>query len=70
MRAGAAVFAGGCVSSKAKLEVKPMRSLRQSLLAIAALLLSACATGYDYNSSFVDCNDRVNYHTCYFNAGV
>ena len=68
MRAGAAVFAGGCVSAKVRLEVKPMRPLRQSLLAITALLLSACGTGYDYKPSQVDCNDRVNYFLCHFNA--
>ena len=67
MRAGAAVFAGGCVSSKVRLEVKPMRSLRQFLLAITALLLSACGTGYDYKPSQVDCNDLVNYFSCHFN---
>ena len=44
-----------------------MRSLRQSLLAITALLLSACGTGYDYKPSLVDCNDPVNYYTCHFN---
>ena len=47
-----------------------MRSLRQSLLAITALLLSACGTGYDYKPSLVDCNDLVNYYTCHFNPGV
>jgi hypothetical protein len=70
MRAGAAVFAGGCVWSKVSLEVNHMRSLRQSLLAIAALLLSACGTGYDYKPSLVDCNDLVNYYTCHFNPDV
>ena len=45
-----------------------MRSLRQSLLAITVLLLSACGTGYDYKPSQVDCNDRVNYFTCHFNG--
>jgi hypothetical protein len=68
MRTGATVFAGGCVSSKVRLEVKPMRSLRQSLLAITALLLSACGTGYDYKPSLVDCNDQVNYFSCHFNG--
>ena len=70
MRAGAGVFAGDYVSSKVRLEVKPMRSLRQSLLAITALLLSACGTGYDYKPSEVDCNDRVNYFLCHFNGDV
>ena len=44
-----------------------MRSLRRSLLAITALLLSACGTGYDYKPSLVDCNDLANYFTCHFN---
>ena len=70
MRTGATVFAGGCVSSKVRLEVKPMRSLRQSLLAITALLLSACGTGYDYKPSQVDCNDLANYFSCHFNGDV
>jgi hypothetical protein len=60
----------GLRSSKVRLEVKPMRSLRQSLLAITALLLSACGTGYDYKPSSVDCNDLVNYNTCFFNPSV
>jgi len=47
-----------------------MRSLRQSLLAITVLLLSACGTGYAYNPSLVDCNDPVNYNTCHFNAAI
>ena len=47
-----------------------MRSLRQSLLAITALLLSACGTGYDYKPSSVDCNLLVNYNTCHFDAGI
>ena len=45
-----------------------MRSLRQSLLAIAALLLSACGTGYDFNPRSVDCNDPANYNICHFNG--
>jgi hypothetical protein len=69
MRAGAVAFAGGCVS-KVRLEVKPMRSLRQFLLAITALLLSACGAGYDYKPSQVDCNDLANYFTCHFSAGI
>jgi hypothetical protein len=47
-----------------------MRSLRQSLLVIAALLLSACGTGYDYNPRSVDCNDPANYFSCHFNPAV
>jgi len=53
-------------SSKVRLEAKPMRSLRQFLLAITALLLCACGTGYDYKPSLVDCNDPANYFTCHF----
>ena len=45
-----------------------MRSLRQFLLAITALLLSACGTGYDYKPGSVDCNDRANYNICHFNG--
>jgi len=45
-----------------------MRSLRQSLLVITALLLSACGAGYDYKPSLVDCNAPANYFTCTFNA--
>jgi hypothetical protein len=59
---------GTCVSSKVRLEVKPMGSLRQFLLAIAALLLSACGTGYAYNPSSVNCNDRANYSSCHWNS--
>ena len=44
-----------------------MTSLRQSLLAITALVLSACSTGYDYNPRLVDCNDPANYFSCHFN---
>jgi len=44
-----------------------MRSLRRSLLAITALLLSACGGGYDYKPGLVDCNAPANYNTCYFN---
>jgi hypothetical protein len=40
----------------------------RSLLAITALLLSACSVGYDYKPSLVDCNAPVNHFTCYFNA--
>jgi hypothetical protein len=47
-----------------------MRSLRQSLLAITALLLSACGTGYDYKPSLVDCNALVNYDLCHFNGAI
>jgi hypothetical protein len=47
-----------------------MRSLRQSLLAITALLLSACGTGYDYKPHLVNCNDPVNYDLCHFNAAI
>ena len=45
-----------------------MRSLRQSLLAITALLLSACGTGYSFNPGSVDCNDLANYNICHFNG--
>jgi hypothetical protein len=47
-----------------------MRSLRQFLLAITTLLLSACGTGYDFKPSLVDCNDLVNYTLCHFNGAV
>jgi hypothetical protein len=70
MRAGAAVFTGGRVPSKVRLEVKPMRSLRRFLLAIAALLLSACGAGYNFNPRSVDCNDPANYNICHFNPAV
>jgi len=47
-----------------------MRSLRRSLLAIAALLLAACGAGYDFKPSRVDCNDLANYNICHFNAAL
>ena len=43
-----------------------MRSLRQSLFVITALLLCACGTGYDYKPSSVDCNALANYNVCHF----
>ena len=45
-----------------------MRFLRQSLLAITTLLLSACGTGYNFNPRSVDCNDRANDNICHFNG--
>jgi hypothetical protein len=45
-----------------------MRSLRQFLLAMTALLLSACGAGYDYKPSAVNCNDRANDFICNFNG--
>ena len=45
-----------------------MRSLRQFLLAITTLLLSACGTGYDYKPRAVNCNDPANDFVCHFNA--
>jgi len=45
-----------------------MGSLRLYLLAIAALLLSACGTGYAYNPRSVDCNDPANYSMCHWSG--
>jgi hypothetical protein len=47
-----------------------MRSLRQLLIALAALLLSACGAGYAYNPRSIDCSDRANDFLCHFNPSV
>jgi len=47
-----------------------MRSLRRFLLAVAALLLSACGSGYAFKPGSIDCNDLANYNICHFNPAV